>query len=122
MRARSDDILKAEATLWLMGTVAPALEQVAVELRALGRRVDITSAPGAIGFVVRASRERSELDLKFRFRSGPSGVHVLARELVRDGHNVFVHEWPLQAPVSEVTSEHVIEFVVARYRASVAAE
>lgn len=120
-RARSDDVLKAEVALWLEGIVVPALAQVASELRALGRRVDVTPGPGAVGFVVWVSRGRSELDLKFRYRVGPSGVLVFARELVRDGHNVFVHEWPLQAPVSEVNEEHVIEFVVARYRASVAA-
>lgn len=120
-RVRSDDILRAEATLWLAGTVAPALAHVAAELRAAGRRVAVTPGPAAVGLVVRGRRGPAELDLKFRLRAGPGGVLVVARELVRDGHNVFVHEWPLEAPVGEVTGEHVIEFVVARYQAAMAA-
>ena len=119
-RPRSVDILRAEALQWLDAVVVPALKEVADEFRALGRRADVGPAPGAVGFVVRARGGARELDLKFRVRVVAGGVHVLARELVRDGHNEFVREWPLQAPVAAVTPEMVIEFVVARYRAATA--
>jgi lipopolysaccharide/colanic/teichoic acid biosynthesis glycosyltransferase len=113
---------RAEVRAWFRETAIPALNELAAELRRHARAVRVAGRAEEAGIHVRdRATGRRELDLKFRVRGTACGPRAYARVLVRDGKHDFVHEYPLDRPVSEIGRAEVIAFVVAHYRAGAAA-
>jgi hypothetical protein len=103
---------------WLRATVAPALSRLAVEFRRNGRRARASARrTGEAGLQVWGRDGGRLLDVKFRLRASPTGAGVVVRELVREGHRMFVHERPVREAPAGMTEEDVIRFVLEGHRA-----
>jgi hypothetical protein len=105
----------------LRAILAPALSELANELRQHDREVSVSAwRAEEVGLPAWNAAGKRELDMKFRIREGAGGVRVYCRELFRDASRDFVHEHALDRPFLEMCREGVIEFVVTRYHAALA--